>query len=331
MSRILVTGGTGFLGRHLCAALLERGHEVVVLLWGSEPAPPGTEGVAGDVLDSESVERAARGCDALMHAAGKVSRDPADAELMHRIHVEGTKSALDGARRAGVRRAVVASTSGVVAVSRTPEPIPTEASPAPMDLIAAWPYYRSKLYAEMAAFDRNDAGFEVVAVNPSLLLGPGDVLGSSTGDVARFLERRLPAVPGGGMSFVDARDAALGLVLAWERGVAGQRYLLSAQNLTMRAFCEKLSRISGVPAPAVLLPRSRWVASLGAALGERIAERLGAEPAVDRVSAEMAQCFWYADASKARAELGWEPRDPMQTLADTVADLRARGVVWPAA
>jgi dihydroflavonol-4-reductase len=332
MSKVLVTGGTGFLGRHLVETLLSDGHEVVSLVYGQEPSSHGslTE-VSGNVLDGASVERAARGCEAIFHCAGKVSRDPKDAELLHRIHVEGTKITLDAARAAGIKRAIVASTSGVVAVSKKPKPIPDERSLPPMELIGSWPYYRTKLFAEMAAFERNAPDFTVVCVNPSLLLGPGDILGSSTGDVVDFLEKRIPAIPGGGMSFVDARDAARGLVLALEHGKPGERYLLAAQNLTMRAFCEKLSRISGVPMPVMQMPKSPAFGIIGATLAEKIAKRLNTEPLVDKVSAEMAQYFWYADSTKARTELGWEPRDPMDTLADTVEDLRSRGVVWPAA
>ncbi len=332
MTKVLVTGGTGFMGRHLVEALLADGLEVVSLVYGQAPASSGKlVEVEGNVLDGASVERAAQGCDAIFHCAGKVSRDPKDAEALHRIHVEGTKTALDAAKRAGVRRAVVASTSGVVAVSKKPKPIPNERSAAPMDLIGTWPYYRTKLFAEMAAFERNAPDFEVVCVNPSLLLGPGDVLGSSTGDVIDFLERRVPAIPGGGISFVDARDAAQGLLLAYKHGRPGERYLLAAQNLTVRAFCEKLSRISGVAMPALQMPKSPLAGILGAAVAEKVAERLNTKPMVDKLSAEMAQYFWYADSTKAREELGWEPRDAMDTLADTIEDLRARGVVWPAA
>lgn len=332
MSKVLVTGGTGFLGTHLVEALLDAGHDVVSLVYGRKPSSKGRlVEIEGNVLDGASVESAAKGCETLFHAAGKVSRDPKDAALLHSIHVEGTKTALDAAKKAGVRRAVVASTSGTVAVSKNPKPIPTEDSPAPMDLIGTWPYYRTKLFAEMAAFERNTGDFQVVCVNPSLLLGPGDLLGSSTGDVVDFLERRIPAIPGGGYSFVDARDAAKGFLLAAEHGLPGQRYLLAAQNLTIRAFCEKLSRISGVAMPALQMPKSPILGILGARVAEKVAERLNTKPLVDKVSAEMAQYFWYADSTKARTELGWEPRDPMDTLADTIEDLRARGVVWPAA
>lgn len=335
MRLFLVTGPTGFLGRNVVSELLAAGHGVRALLRVGEkiddhPLPAAAEIVRGDILDVASLELAAANCDALAHCAGKVSRDPADAAMLHRIHVDGTKNVLDAARRAGIRRAVVASTSGTVAVSDDPQDVRDETSPAPMDLIARWPYYRSKLFAELAALEKNDPpAFEVVVVCPSLLLGPGDLLGSSTGDVADFVEGRLPAVPGGGISFVDARDAAKAMVLAYEHGRAGERYLVAAQNLTLRAFTSKLERISGVKAPALKMPRSHMLAKVGAYLDGALKKRVHAPTrGVDPVSVEMAQYFWYVDSRKAKDELGWEPRDPQDTLTDTVNDLRGRGVVW---
>ncbi|HTN88588.1 MAG TPA: NAD-dependent epimerase/dehydratase family protein [Sorangium sp.] len=334
MSRYLVTGATGFLGSHLVAELRGAGHDVVALCRAEAPALVEQQGVElrrGDILDAASVRAAAEGCEGLFHCAGRVSRRREDAEALYRTHVEGTKLTLDACRDAGVKRAVIASTSGVVAVSRDPDDIRDETAAPPIDLIAGWPYYRSKLYAERAAFDRSGPGFEVVAVNPSILLGPGDVHGASTGDVVSFLERKVPFIPAGGLSFVDARDAAHGMALAMEKGRPGERYLLGAANMSLDVFFHRLSRISGVPVPALRLPRSIALAKAGAHLLERARKRLPFDLPVDPVSAEMAQHFWYLDSTKARRELDWTPRDPLETLADTVADLRARGVVWPQA
>ncbi len=333
--RVLVTGATGFLGTHLVASLEARGHEVV----------PFSRRHGGDVLDGGAVRAAAAGCDGAFHCAGKVSRKPADAEELYRVHVEGTKSVLDACADAGVRRVVLASTSGTVAVSDSPDHVATEDDEAPIGIVSRWPYYRAKLFAERAALARSRVGFEVVSVNPSLLLGPvhgarahfppssgsgpGDANGSSTEDVRLFLEGAIPAVPAGGLSFVDARDAAEAMALAMERGRAGERYLVGACNLTMRDFFGRLARVSGVPAPWLPMPRSREVARIGARMMERLAARVGVPARVDSVSVEMAQCFWYLDASKAERELGWTARDPGETLHDTVEDLRARGVVWP--
>jgi dihydroflavonol-4-reductase len=351
--RVLVTGATGFLGAHLAASLEARGHDVV----------PFSRVRGGDVLDAEAVRAAAEGCQGAFHCAGWVSRNPDDAEALYRVHVEGTKNVVDACAWAGVGRVVIASTSGTVAVSDTPEQVATEDDEAPIGIVSRWPYYRAKLFAERAALARNGDGFEVLSVNPSLLLGPlygapgdgsphdgapgdgspasasrpgtsrggsaGGSHGSSTEDVRLFLEGAIPAVPAGGLSFVDVRDAAEAMRLAMERGRGGERYLVGACNLTVRDFFGRLARVSGVPAPWLPMPRSRQLARLGARLMERVAAKVGIPSPVDAVSVEMAQCFWYLDAAKAERELGWRARDPGETLHDTVEDLRGRGVVWP--
>jgi dihydroflavonol-4-reductase len=316
-ARYLVTGATGFLGAHLASALEAEGHEVVRFARSS----------GGDVLDGQRVRAAAAGCAGAFHCAGKVSRRPEDAEELYRVHVEGTRTMLDACEAAGVRRVVVASTSGTLAVSESADHVATENDAAPIGLIARWPYYRAKLFAERAALERGGR-LEVVCVNPSLLLGPGDVNGSSTEDVRLFLERAIPAVPSGGLSFVDARDAAAALRLAMDRGRPGERYLVGACNLTVRDFFARLERVSGVRTPWVPMPRSRELARAGAAWIDRTASRVGFRTSVDPVSVEMGQCFWYLDSTKAERELGWTARDPSATLLDTVEDLRSRGVVW---
>lgn len=339
MGRHLVTGATGFLGQHLVAQLRDGGHEVVALCRSPEPIGGGRgprrelsiEGVTvrrGDVLDAGAIRDAAAGCTGVFHCAGKVSRKPEDAEELYRVHVEGTKTVLEACKAAGVRRAVVVSTSGTVAVSDDPDHIATEDDDAPVGLLSRWPYYRAKLFAERAALEANGDGFEVIAVNPTLLLGPGDVHGSSTEDVRLFLERRIPAVPPGGMSYVDARDAAAAMLLAMERGKPGRRYLVGACNLTIREFMGRLERISGVRGPWVPVPHAPELSRVGAQLVERLLGRVGMAMPVDAVSLDMSQHYWYLDATRAETELGWTARDPMVTLADTVSDLRARGVVW---
>ena len=129
--------------------------------------------------------------------------------MLYELHVSGTKATLNAAKKSGVRRVVLASTSGTIAVSDDPDFIvANETNTPPIATIARWPYYRSKYFAEKAALDMNEPEFEVVAVNPTLLLGPGDVNGSSTEDVRLFLEQKFLAIPAGGLSYVDVRDAA---------------------------------------------------------------------------------------------------------------------------
>jgi dihydroflavonol-4-reductase len=323
-----VGGATGFLGAHLVRVLKAEGHELV-LASRSGGEVEGVTVQAVDVLDAKAVEESARGCDGAFLATGKVSRDRDAGEELHRAHVLGTRGALSGLRTAGVRRVVVASTSGTLAVSGSADQIADETGRVPLELVAMWPYYRSKLYAEREALEANSPDFEVILVNPSLLLGPGDLRESSTGDVRLFLERAIPAVPGGGIAFVDVRDAARGMWLAFERGRAGERYILNAKNMTLAAFFQRLERITGVRAPALRMPRSRPLAIGVNRLFAKALRAIGGEPPIDEVSVEMAQYYWYCSADKAERELGFSARDPGETLRETVADLVARKVVFP--
>lgn len=319
---VLVTGATGFLGEHLCRELVERGYAVRGLARSRSAilADLGVAHVRGDVLDGPELDRALEGSAAVFHLAGAVSRDPDDAQRMMRLHVDGTRRVLERMAAAGVKRMVLASTSGTIGVSKEEE-ILDESAPYAEQIVAGWPYYASKIYQERLAFEHGARlGIEVIAVNPSLLLGPGDRRLSSTGDVRKFIKRQIPVLPEGGVSFVDARDAAAATAAALVRGRPGERYLLGAANWTMKDFFARLGRVSNVAPPRLKLPAklNRW----GASVLEELYRHRGKEPPVDRISVEMAEHFWWIDSGKAERELGFSPRDPMLTLVDTVAYLR---------
>jgi dihydroflavonol-4-reductase len=323
MTAVLVTGATGFLGEHLCRALVERGHIVRGLARTSSPvlAALGVELVRGDVLSGPELDRALDGVNVVCHLAGAVSRDPGDAQRMMRLHVDGTRRVLSRMAALHVHRMVLASTSGTIGVSKRAEVL-DETAPYAEELVAGWPYYASKIYQERLAFEHGPKlGVDVVAVNPSLLLGPGDRRLSSTGDVRKLMQRKIPVVPDGGVSFVDARDAADATANAIERGRAGERYLLGGPNWTTKEFFARVARVAKVAPPRLKIPQraSEW----GAALVEELYRWRDREPPVDRISVEMAACFWWIDSSKAEAELGFAARDPQLTLVDTVSYLRA--------
>jgi dihydroflavonol-4-reductase len=262
------------------------------------------------------------GCDALFHLAGFVSREPDDGQRMMRVHIDGTRRVLEAAKAAGVRRVVLASTSGTIAVSKEPV-ILDERAPYPTDVVGGWPYYLSKIYQEKLALDLGATlGLDIVIVNPSLLLGPGDERTSSTGDVRRFLKREIPVVPEGGVNFVDARDAARATVAALEQGRAGERYLLGGPNWTVAEYFGRLERASKVRAPKLKLPNA--LQRRAASLVEHAYKALDKEPPVERISVEMAQVYWWCDSGKAERELGFAARDPGETLDDTIRDLRTR-------
>jgi len=287
----------------------------------------GVEHVRGDVLDGPELDRALEGVSAVFHLAGAVSRDPDDAQRMMRLHVDGTRRVIERMHAANARgsapiikRMVLASTSGTIGVSKDEE-ILDESAPYAEEIVAGWPYYASKIYQERLAFEHGERlGIEVVAVNPSLLLGPGDRRLSSTGDVRKFIQKKIPVLPEGGINFVDARDAASATAAALDRGRTGERYLLGGPNWTMKEFFARLGRVANIAPPRLKLP-ARWN-KWGASIVEELYRWRGKEPPVDRISVEMAGHFWWIDSRKAETELGFAARDPQLTLVDTVSYLR---------
>ena len=314
--KLLVTGATGFLGSTLVPLLLEAGHEVRVLA-RSGAALPGCEVAHGDVLDKNSITKALQGREGLYHLAGLVSRDPADARKMYDLHVSGTRNLLDAA--AGMQRIVLASSSGTIGVSRTRR-VATEDDDYPIETVGRWPYYLSKIYEEKVALEAARKGLPVIVLNPSLLLGPGDARMSSTQDVFRFLMGRIPVMPKGGISFVDVRDAAQAFVAALTRGNTGERHLLGAANWEFDEFFARLGRIAHKPPPMFRMPSRLKIAA--AHLAERIARKQGREPDLPASDVEMGECWFFIDSTKSERLLGFRPRDPVETLSDTVRYVR---------
>ena len=318
--KILVTGATGFLGRCVVARL-SGAHEVVAMTRRAGTSIEGaTSVVVGDVLQPETLAAAMDGVDVLVHSAGLVSHRPEDAEACWKVHVAGTENALQAARTAGIPRVVYLSTSGTVAVSHKDE-VRDERAADPLMLIRSWPYYRSKYFAEQIALKHSGDGMDVVCLNPSLLLGPGDPTGDSTRPVRLFLEDQVPAAPPGGLSFVDVRDVAEAVEAALTRGQGGRRYLLGGANMAFGDFYARLARISDKAAPPVLPLVTRKALKWLPKLGE---DGMPFARALDRYELEIASRYWYLDHSRATSELGWTPRNPMFTLEDTVADLLDR-------
>lgn len=322
--RVCVTGGTGFLGRHTVKVLREAGHEVRVFTRrGSRVDDKEIEEICGSILDADTCTRALAGCEGLIHLAGRVSRDPDDTGELMRLHVEGTRTLLTAAKGLGLQRIVYMSTSGTIGVSKELERVATEEDPYPLDLVRGWPYYLSKIYAEQEAlrFYRQEQ-LPIIVLNPTLLLGPGDEECSSTGDVERFLKGLIPMIPKGGMSFVDVRDVAHATVNALTMGRVGERYLLGSANMTLKEFFGDVARMSGRPAPLFTAPER--VTRFSSRLLARV-ESLGFKGLpLSSIDMEMAAHGWYINSDKAQNELMFSPRDPHDTLFDTIEDVEAR-------
>lgn len=322
---ILVTGATGFVGNHLARHLAARGEQLRLLARPSSDLAAlrdcGAEVAIGDLLDFDSLLRAARGCSAVFHVAAEYSLWSRDPPRVYRVNVEGTRNMLRAARRAGVGRLVHTSSVGTICPPADGAPV-TEMSPSTLDGMVGH-YKRSKLLAERAAMRAAARGQDVVVVNPTAPVGERDFKPTPTGRIVLdFLRGRMPAYMDTGLNFVDVRDVARGHWLAMARGRPGQRYLLGSENLTLRRILELLAEVSGRPAPRIRLPyAAAWAAGAACEAWSRLT---GQPPAVPLEGVRMARKRMYADCGKARRELSYSPAPVEPALARAVAWFESR-------
>lgn len=321
--KILITGGTGFLGTHLVQQFLDAGAKNLRVMASRVPewmTDSGVEAFAGSVTKKEDVAEATKNCEAIYHLAGKVSFAYDGAAQMNKIHVEGTRLLCEAAKENKVKNFILASSSGTSAITEDGE-IVDETFPQPVEILTKWAYYASKYYQEKTALKAfNDKGERLVILNPSLLLGSGDDRLSSTKIVLDFMAQKLPITPTGGVNFVDARDAADAFLNALDKGRHQERYLLGAVNWSVQEFFGRLERLSGVSAPMFSVPKK--VAVFGSNFISSLYKSFDKPAPFEASEVEMGEYFWYFDSSKAVEELGFTTRDPQETLQDTISYLR---------
>lgn len=284
--------------------------------------PGAVEFVQGDVLDPDAVRSAVEGCDAVFHLAAVYSYARADAALMQAVNVRGTAVVLDAAVR-GMRRRVV-HTSSCATCGPVPGREATERDLPPARERTV-PYRRTKLEGERLALHAAREGAEVIVVNPTVPVGRGDRGPTPTGkmvaDVAAGRARGYLARSA--LNVVAVEDVAAGHVAAFERGRAGERYLLGGDNLSMRAVFAAIARTAGRPAPRLPVP---WVAAYAVArLADALLRPAGREPGLlvpDEVRAGRLPHLF--DDAKARAELGYVSRPGLAALADAARAVSER-------
>jgi dihydroflavonol-4-reductase len=322
---VLVTGGTGFIGRAIVERLLADGNRVKALARSeasrSELRGLGAEPVTGDLLDLEALAAAMQGCDIVYHAAGANAfclRDPAP---MFEVNVRGSENVVRAAVRAGVRRVVY--TSSAATLGEAGGTVGSEDSPHRGWFLSD--YERSKFEAEQAVFETaRETGIEVVSVNPASVQGPGRATGS-TKLLLDYANGRLKAVVDSRLSLVDIADCTEGHVLAASRGNPGERYVLSGATLTVREGLALIAGIVGNVRPPRTLPPSLAlaVATAAEAFG-RVRRR---RPPICR---ELARTLIHGhayDGSKATRSLGLRYTPIEETLRRTVDWWLEQGLV----
>lgn len=320
MVKSLVTGGSGFIGRHLVAALLARGESVRIF----DQAVPletdqRTEFVQGSVLDRARLLRALEGIDHIYHLAGIAHLWTPRLEDFDRVNRVGTETLLSAAAEKKIGRFVHCSTQAILlSPKRATAQIDETASLQLTEM--AGPYTRSKYSAEQAALSAARSGTPVVVVNPTLPVGPGDHrLTPPTAMLARCLMTRLPVSVDFVLNLADVRDIAQGMILAADHGRVGERYILGGDNMSMRELAGLLKRLTGKKPVRIWIPPPLAMAAgmVGEWLATNITHKM---PAATVEGVRLALRSGPLDISKARREIGYAPRPIEQAL--------ARAVTW---
>jgi len=305
--KAFLTGATGFIGSHVARALAEQGADLRLLVRPTSRTDNITglraEIAPGDLRDTSSLANAMSGCEFVFHIAADYRLWVRDPEEMYRVNVEGTRAILQAAREAGVRRVIYCSSVATMGFTEDGR-IADENSPVALsDMIG--PYKRSKFMAEQIALEAGRNGANVVVVNPTTPIGESDIKPTPTGRIiVDFLKRKFPAYVDTGLNLADVKEVARGHLLAMEKAVPGERYILGGEDLTLKQILDKLAALTGLPAPTTKVPHA--VALGFAALDQFfVGMIMHREPRATIDAVRMGRKKMFASSAKAQRELGY--------------------------
>lgn len=315
----LVIGGCGFIGSHLVELLLAAGRWVRALdikPWPERLRPP-QEVMLGDIRDSEAVLRATQGCERVFHLAANPMLWDRCPEVFDQVNRQGTENVIRAAREAKVRRLVYTSTESILTPRDHQGPITEDVRVTEEDQLG--PYCLSKYRAERAVLELAASGFDAVVVNPTMPLGPGDSNLTPPGRMMRnFLQGKIKGYIDCRLNFVDVRDAAMGHMLAAERGVPGRRYILAGHNLSVKELLTLAAREAGLKPPAFRVPYGLALAF--SRMEEWWGRRTGREPMSSVTGVKLCRRSMAFDGSRTWRELGGAEGFRIRPLADTLRD-----------
>lgn len=326
-ARCLVTGAAGFVGSAVVRALLGAGRPVRVLVRSTSPrvnlAGLEVELVEGDIRDAAVVARAMANVRFVFHVAADYRLWALVPDEIVRNNVEGTRTVMQAALRAGVERIVYTSSVATLQLRAGGEP--ADESIALTEAAAVGAYKRSKVAAErlvdaMVARD----GLPAVIVNPSTPIGPCDVRPTPTGRIIVEAARgRMPGFVDTGLNLVHVDDVAQGHLAALVRGAVGERYILGGQNVLLGDMLAAIARIAGRSPPRLRLPLPLiHPIALAAEAVARVTRR---EPFVTLDGLRMAKHRMFFTAAKAERVLGFRARPHADALQDAIEWFRHAG------
>lgn len=329
--KILLTGATGLLGGNIARTIaLENLGDLRVLAreTSNMSALQGldAEVVHGDIRDRDSVRRAVRGCDRVIHCAASVSQWRPNRKMMEGVNVGGTVNVLGEALEAGVERAIHISTVDTLGLSSLENPADESWEHESMASFKN-PYVDTKYEAEQRALEIHARGLDLVIVKPTFMLGEWDTKPTSGQMILEVARGRAVGYPGGGNNFVDVLDVARGVMLAMDKGKTGESYILANRegNLTYREMLTLIARVVGATPPRFRIPYPAALA--GGYLFDLIGRLFGLEPDVNSVTARMGYAPHYFTPEKAIRELGI-PQSPIEGAVKRAWDwFRSQGMI----
>lgn len=298
--KVLITGGTGFLGAYTIGELIQQGFAVRAIRRSAKlpffiPAAvmEQVEWVDGDILDIVSMEDAMEGIDTVIHAAAKVSFDPKERKELFHINIEGTANVVNIALEKNVRRFV--HISSVAALGRTANGDVVTEDKKWQESKLNTQYAVSKYYAEREVWRGMGEGLNVVVLNPSTILGYGDWHTSSCA-IFKNTYKEFPWYTTGINGFVAVEDVARAAVLLMQHDISGERFIVSADNWSFRqllntmaeGFHKKLPTKEASPLLGEVAWRMERLKSLFS----------GKKPLLTRQSARVAQSKTYFQHNK---------------------------------
>ena len=325
MTKVLVTGGGGFIGQHLVSALVARGRQVRVIdLRPPTCALPEVQYVVGSVLDPSLMDESLRDVEQVYHLAGLPGMWIPRKSDFHAVNYSGTETVIAAARKRGVGRFLHCSTESILFRYLPSDDATAEDTLLPVDNMPG-PYTRSKMLAEKLALQAAASGFPVVIGTPTMPIGSHDHnLTPPTAMLRHFLSGRIQLYLDFVVNVVDVRDVAAGLVLAMEHGRIGHRYILGGESISLKKILRLVAAISG--RRNLPLPVHSAMAEKAAAMLEFIADHVTHRPPSG--TAEGVRIALRATAlsiEKAQRELGYAPRPIELALRETIAYLVGAG------
>jgi dihydroflavonol-4-reductase len=327
LAQTLITGATGLVGSAVARKLVAEGIPVRALVRSSSPrfhlADLGLQFVEGDMRNARSIEAAMSGVRVVFHVAADYRLWARDADEIFAANVEGTRTVMQEAKKAGVERIVYTSSVATIALRDNGSAADESIGLQVEEGIGA--YKRSKIAAErlVEAMVANE-GLPAVIVNPSTPIGPRDVKPTPTGRIIVEAARgRMPGFLDTGLNIVHVDDVADGHLAALKRGRIGERYILGGENVLLADMLADIARLVGRRPPRWRIPRAMVIPVAYAA--EATARLTGREPFTTLDGVRMAAHHMFFTAAKAERELGFRARPYRQALADAVDWFRAAG------